>query len=346
MPVRPRGNSFEATVHYKGERYRQSFPTEVEAEAWELQTKADLKRGKIINEKESNSKATLGPKNLLELFDMTYKRYWANNRSSKSSEVNALKCVRTLGEHLHPSMVDETAIDNMIFSFEEEGIAPATINRRLSALSKMLTFAYERQYIQRKPKIDRKREPEHRVRYITEEEEAELLAYYRFIGNEDMRELVIVGIDTGLRLGELRRLNRQVFDAKARTVTVTKSKTGKVRTLPLTSRSYDIIKRRSDEAETPTDALWLGWTNDKIRHLWNHGKSHLKLMGDPQFVPHVMRHTFCSRLVQRKVDIATVCALAGHSSITMTMRYSHLSPRNLVDAVRVLEEHVMEEAAE
>ena len=42
---------------------------------------------------------------------------------------------------------------------------------------------------------------------------------------------------------------------------------------------------------------------------------------------HDLRHAFCSRLVMKGVDIRTVMELAGHKSISVTMRYAHLSQR-------------------
>ncbi len=48
---------------------------------------------------------------------------------------------------------------------------------------------------------------------------------------------------------------------------------------------------------------------------------------------HTLRHTFASRAVMAGVDIRTVQELMGHSTITMTMRYAHLSPAHLQAAV-------------
>ena len=52
---------------------------------------------------------------------------------------------------------------------------------------------------------------------------------------------------------------------------------------------------------------------------------------------HTLRHTFATRLVLSGVDIATVSKLLGHSTIHMTMRYSHPTPEALKSAVSVLD---------
>jgi len=48
---------------------------------------------------------------------------------------------------------------------------------------------------------------------------------------------------------------------------------------------------------------------------------------------HDLRHTFATRLVLAGVDLATVSKLLGHSSIQMTMRYTHPTPEALKNAV-------------
>ena len=53
---------------------------------------------------------------------------------------------------------------------------------------------------------------------------------------------------------------------------------------------------------------------------------------------HDLRHTFVTRLVLAGVDLATVSKLLGHSTIQMTMRYSHPTPEALKSAVSKLDE--------
>ena len=52
---------------------------------------------------------------------------------------------------------------------------------------------------------------------------------------------------------------------------------------------------------------------------------------------HTLRHTFATRLVLSGVDLATVSKLLGHSTIQMTMRYSHPTPEALKNAVYKLD---------
>lgn len=334
MP-KQRGSSWQGTVHHKGKRYRLAFPTELEAKTWELKAEAALLAGETIPDTSDRCKTLSGPSSLKELRQMTYDKYWKDSKSFKTALINSNKVLETIGESVAPSAVTETTIDNAVFAWEAEGASNSTINRRLSALSKMLTFAYERNFIQRKPKMDRKREPENRIRFLSELEEKELMVYFKHIGEPEMTDLIAVALDTGLRRGELLRLApRDIFETS---ITVWVAKSGRPRTIPLTNRAKEILDRLAVKAiESGNTKLFSGWTPDKVIYKWNLGRSHLGLMSDPQFVFHSTRHTFCSRLIQRGVSIVVVSELAGHSSIQMTMKYAHLCPKNLSDGIAVL----------
>ncbi len=50
---------------------------------------------------------------------------------------------------------------------------------------------------------------------------------------------------------------------------------------------------------------------------------------------HALRHTFASHFIQNGGNILTLQKILGHSSLAMTMRYAHLAPDHLQDAVRL-----------
>jgi hypothetical protein len=54
--------------------------------------------------------------------------------------------------------------------------------------------------------------------------------------------------------------------------------------------------------------------------------------------PHTLRHTFASRLIMAGVDLRTVQELLGHKTISMTLRYAHLSPDHQRRAITTLEQ--------
>ncbi len=63
----------------------------------------------------------------------------------------------------------------------------------------------------------------------------------------------------------------------------------------------------------------------------------LKRAGIVDFRFHDLRHTFGSQMVMQGVDIRTVQQVMGHKTIKMTMRYSHLSPEYVQEAMMRLD---------
>jgi integrase len=61
-----------------------------------------------------------------------------------------------------------------------------------------------------------------------------------------------------------------------------------------------------------------------------------KEAGVERFSPHDLRRTFVSQLLDRKVDIATVSKMAGHSSVSITERYDRRGEQAKKKAVQVL----------
>ncbi len=59
---------------------------------------------------------------------------------------------------------------------------------------------------------------------------------------------------------------------------------------------------------------------------------------------HDIRHTFASHLVMAGIDITTVKELLGHKTLSMTLRYSHLSPSHKAKAVDILAKQISDDS--
>jgi Site-specific recombinase XerD len=186
----------------------------------------------------------------------------------------------------------------------------------------------------RLPKMSRRKEFEGRIRFYTAEDEKEILGWFTHIGKQDHYEAVIVLVDTGFRPRELWGCRAENVNRLNQTITLWKTKTGKPRTIPMTDRVRDIILRRC--AEYPQGQLFPGSSNAWMRHAWDRVRALMGKMDDPEFIPYGLRHTCCSRLVQRGVPLTRVMAWMGHTSIQTTMRYAHLAPHDLFTLAQVL----------
>lgn len=332
--IRPMGRGYQADMRTpNGVRLRPHFKTYDEADEWLRAMKEKVRTGMDISQDVvDNTRALV--MNLRELAEEVLNRHWRGCKSEMSLWRNAKDVYIRLGASRPVREVDERLIDDLVYQLERDGKSNGTINRRLAAVSKMLRHAYRRGYIARIPMIERKREPEGRMRWINEEEEVQMLAKFRELGRDDVADFCSVLVDTGLRTGELFKLCGRDVDAEARVVYLWDTKNGKSRSVPLTSRAMDAINRNhKQDSQLPL----FSFTQDSFNHAWKTMKHMIGLGNDKEFVPHCLRHTCASRLVQRGIDLRVIQEFLGHRSISTTIRYAKIAPKNLENARDVLE---------
>lgn len=114
------------------------------------------------------------------------------------------------------------------------------------------------------------------------------------------------------------------------------TKSGRSRTIPLTARTKEVIKLPVTEGRRPKGPF-TKLSQAQFRAIWNDAKAEVGLGADEQVVPHILRHTCASRLVQGGIDIRRVQMWLGHQTLSMTMRYAHLATNDLDGCVVVLE---------
>lgn len=268
-----------------------------------------------------------------ELQSLAMNRLWKATKSEATASVNTASAVKFFGGENQVKDLSVQQIDAYVESLQGKQNTNGTINRKLSALSKMLRFALEREFITKIPRIEKKKESSGRIRWITKSEEETLVGYFNQTNRSDVSSLIVFLLDTGSRAGEA--LSVTWKDIKNGTATFWDTKNGSPRSVPLTKRL--VVLFGSSENPESNERVFKTITYAELHYLWQKAKKAIGFAEDDQFVPHCLRHTCASRLAQAGVPIVTIKEFMGHKSIQVTMRYAHLSPNQLDRAREALE---------
>ncbi len=155
------------------------------------------------------------------------------------------------------------------------------------------------------------------------------------------RAILITLFSTGLRVSELCSLNRNEINIDRGEVAV-KGKGGKVRLVFLSDKAKQTIKDYIEKRSDVDDALFIQIPKnarfDKYENLRLTPRSVQRLIKKYSIVagivgkritPHILRHSFATDLLQNGADIRSVQALLGHSNLTTTQIYTHVTDKQL-----------------
>lgn len=333
--IRRRNQGYLVDVSYKGRRVTATCYTLQEAKARQKEIRAELRgthrKPKVSREETVPQYWTLG-----KAVEVTRSSHWAGMRSELTSALNSQILLDYFGANCPLSKINAVAIDRFVAHCMEQGNSDSTINRKLSCLRKVMQVAQDRGGCPVIPKVKKRKEYQGRLRFLDSGEEVELISLLRRWSRDEEADAVVVLIDTGMRYGEFTSVTRRDVDLQQGLLSVWVNKGDLPRSVPMTARVKEIVEKRIALTNNATDRLFPypdGW----LRKVWYRAASLMGLGEDKQFVPHALRHTCASRLVQRGVPLKVVQEWLGHKNITTTMRYAHLSPKNLLEAVHALE---------
>lgn len=307
MPVRKRGNSWQADVLLEdGRRMRRSFQDRASAEGWHKAVSSGMDTEQVETSLKGFASAN-------------FRTIWKDVKSARSIEINLGVLYKYLGADTPLSSITPMAIDRMVRRMGDDGKSGGTINRKLAVLSKLLKKAASYGIISTVPQIERQKEGKARQRVLTSVEEQQVLAWAEHTGLDTFGNVVTFLLYTGCRVGELYRLTSA--DISLPYVTFRDTKNGESRTIKLPKRAEDALLFLLFQDD---NAGALGhYPRDTFRAHWDRLRDAMA-PNDPEFVPHMLRHTCATRLVQAGVPLPNVAKFLGHKSIQVTMRYSHL----------------------
>jgi integrase len=177
----------------------------------------------------------------------------------------------------------------------EHLLTAAAINRPLALLRHLLRIAHDEwEALPAVPKIRLEKEPQGRLRWLTEEEIKKLLEACQRSRNSKLRPAVVIAIHTGLRRSELLDLTWDRIDLSRGVIRLELTKNGKRREVPLNEESYaELVSLGPQESGRLFEY-------ESVRKAYENAVRSAKL-DDVNF--HTLRHTFASWAVMRGVSL-------------------------------------------
>ncbi|MCX5867520.1 MAG: site-specific integrase [Proteobacteria bacterium] len=210
--------------------------------------------------------------------------------------------------------------------------APGSINRELALLKNIFNKAIQWGKAGTNPLKGVKflKEPEGRIRYLTEEEMTKLLTACQ--PNQKLHLIVFIALNTGMRKSEILKLKWDQIDWTRKAIVLTETKSGRRRDIYMGDFLTEKIREfRVNEGNG--EYVFTGKLGKPFSNVRKSFEGVLKEVGIQDFKFHDLRHTFASHLVMEGIDLVTVKELLGHRSFNMTLRYSHLSPDHKKSAI-------------
>lgn len=223
--------------------------------------------------------------------------------------------------------------------FLEKDYTIATVNRYHKIFKASMTKAYEWNLIsEQRLKAIRKVKPirgeTKRLRYLNADEIQRLLNAC----DKHLYPIVFTALHTGMRKGEILSLKWSQIDLKNDLILLDKTKNDERREIPINKPLKQVLIQLHSQRRLDTDYVFVNPdTGKRYTDLKRSFTTACKRAGIKDFHFHDLRHTYASQLVMAGVDLKTVQELLGHKSLTMTLRYAHLSQAHKREAVKALE---------
>jgi integrase len=229
----------------------------------------------------------------------------------------------------------------------------------MSCLHHLFSKAFEWEMVEQSPfergKSLMLKENNERVRFLNNDEIKRLLEN----SPTHLRDIIICAINTGMRRGEI--LNLKWSQIRGGFIYLQRTKTKEKREIPINDELEILFKRikaqRNSKGATvikldgnnvirlegnpvdcqnsPSEYVFT-YKGKRVKNIKKAFKTALKNAGITDFRFHDLRHTFASQVIMRGGDLKDVQELLGHKSMSMTLRYSHLSQDHKKRAVNLL----------
>lgn len=265
----------------------------------------------------------------------SYKRSWDTDETMIRNHLIPALGDRAMGSLIPPD------IARVVEAMRSRNYAAGTINRVLVLLRYGYTLAlrWHIDGVDSNPAKELKnlREDNKIERYLTPEQTTRLLEAVRSSLNPLLADIVAFLLFTGARKREALDARWQDIDWRQKLWRIPRTKSGKVRHVPLSSGALKLLWALKEKADPAIAHVFAnprtGLPFVSIFYSWNTARIEAGL---PELRIHDLRHSFASFLVNAGRSLYEVQELLGHADIRTTSRYAHLSRERLREAVEVV----------
>ena len=252
--------------------------------------------------------------------------------------------------------VSEFHLKKISSAMRKKGRAEQTIKHVHAALRMVINHAISEKYyhsINPVTVIKRKDKPKinnNRLRFFSHAE-AEKFLLLLAAKSREVHNMTLLSLHCGLRAGEIFSLTWKHVDIVHKQVTLTETKSGKDRTIPMTGAVVEMFigieqGNRNDLVFPNKKGGKRAWMSKTFeRTVEEMGLNDKEADRKDKLVFHSCRHTCASWLVQAGIPLLTVKEILGHSTITLTERYSHLAPDGTRAALNIMEQTLQDSRA-
>jgi integrase len=285
-------------------------------------------------------------------FAEVFERYLAHSRNNKRSPKSWQREESLFRLWIEPAIgnrpmreIRPLHLEKIKKGMTAAGRSPRSIQYCLAVIRQVFNYALNNDLVAcknpagstggvKRPTLDNRR-----TRFLTREETTALLA--ELAGRStDVHDMALFSLQTGARAGEVFSLTWGDIDLFQGTALLRDTKSNKNRPLFLTDEVKNMLARRRPADAKPTMLVFPDRNGNKVVQISDSFNRAIDKLGLNQDITdrrdkvtfHSLRHTYASQLVQAGVDIYHVKELLGHSTITLTERYSHLSDSALKQA--------------
>ncbi len=308
-----------------GRRHREKVGRKSDAIKLYQMRKADAAAGRKMPALRRSRQVTLG-----ELIDDALE--YVDGHKDRANYESKARIVRA---GLGAFAADELTPQDLERWLREHCKAPATVNRYKAFLSLCYREGARNGKVGANPAslVRGRKEGAGRLRFLSREEYDRLHAVIARRYPNHLAEFV-VSVHTGMRLSEQYSCTWAQVNLERRTIELTNTKNGSGRIVHLNADAMAALESVQNPDSRPSASVFPRAGVSYDTRSWF--QPALKEAGIDGYVWHGNRHTFCSWLAMAGATIKEIQEAAGHKTIAMSARYSHLSPahnQSVVDRI-------------